>query len=389
MGAARGLGTRGATFAARPATRLHRAPPTCSPSTTTRCWPPTSTGAAVAASGCAERSPRRPARAGPPGVLRLGDHRRRRRRADRRHHRAPARGRRRRRRPARGTRVQGRARPGRREDRLRPHVRRHGPHPRPAAARRGGEAKVTGDRRLRRRRRRRRRRGRGRPDRAGSAAWRACGSATRSARGRRRRGATTSRRRRSRRSSSPARPRDRGALHVALDPARRAGPADQPAPGRRPPARSRVSLYGEVQKEVIQATLAERVRRRRRLPRDDDDLHRARRPAPARPSRSSARTPTRSWPRSACGSSPRRPAPASRSRSRSSSARCRYAFFRAVEETVRARRSARASTAGRCRTAGDDDALRLLGEAEPLARRLRQEHVEHRRRLPPPDAARR
>ena len=61
------------------------------------------------------------------------------------------------------------------------------------------------------------------------------------------------------------------------------------------------------------------------------------------------------------------------------------AFFRAVEETV--------TDAPRCATGGDrlrrdDDPLRLLGPAELRARRLRQEHVEHGGRLPAAHAER-
>ena len=81
--------------------------------------------------------------AGASGVLRLGDHGCGRGRADRRHHRVAAGGGRRRRRPGLGHRVQGRARPGRREDRVRPHVLGNGAHARSAAIRRDNERKVT------------------------------------------------------------------------------------------------------------------------------------------------------------------------------------------------------------------------------------------------------
>ena len=64
---------------------------------------------------------------------------------------------------------------------------------------------------------------------------------------------TTSLRRRSRRSSRPPTARDRGALHAALTQL-----AEQdPLINLRRRATSSVSLYGEVQKEVIEATLAE------------------------------------------------------------------------------------------------------------------------------------
>ena len=64
------------------------------------------------------------------------------------------------------------------------------------------------------------------------------------------------------------------------------------------------------------------------------------------------------------------------------------AFFTAVEETVRATLSEGLLRLGGARLRGDDDARGLLGAAEPRARQVRQEHVEHRRRLPRADAAR-
>ncbi len=63
----------------------------------------------------------------------------------------------------------------------------------------------------------------------------------------------------------PARPADKGALHVALT---QLAEQDPLIDLRQDDIRQEmsVSLYGEVQKEVIQATLAERVRARRHLP---------------------------------------------------------------------------------------------------------------------------
>ncbi len=118
---------------------------TCSPTTTTRCWPPTSTTRRRSPyAGCAASWRRRPAGAGAPGVLRLGDHRRRRGRADGRDHGAAAGRRGRRRRPGLGHGLQGRARAGRGEDRLRPDVLRDGPDAGPAASSaREREGKVT------------------------------------------------------------------------------------------------------------------------------------------------------------------------------------------------------------------------------------------------------
>ena len=154
-----------------------------------------------------------------------------------------------------GPRLQDRADDVGRARRLRAPVRRHAPAApaRPRRRRRGGEGDV--DPGLRPGRRARaatcRRPARWRR----SAASARSGSATRSASRRRR--ATerrASRARRSRPSSSPSDPRKQGSPPGGPRPARRAGSAH-----RRPPGRHRheisVSLYGEVQKEVIQATL--------------------------------------------------------------------------------------------------------------------------------------
>ena len=197
----------------------------------------------------------------PPGVLRLGDHRRRRRRADRRHlptllpgRRADADG------PLSGDGVQGRTRTGRRADRLRPHVLRHvrvRDRVRFAPAR-GDRAKVDRDRGVRPRRRpsRRRRSAAGRDRQA-------LGPRRRPHRRRDRRRAATAADRAplraadaSRPSSIPSAPADRRRAARRARPARRAGPADQPASRRRARRQISVSLYGEVQKEVIEATLA-------------------------------------------------------------------------------------------------------------------------------------
>ena len=65
--------------------------PSCWPSETTACWPPTCDDDRASLSAAAGRAGRvRPGVAGPPGVLRLGDHRRRRGRADGRDRRAAA-----------------------------------------------------------------------------------------------------------------------------------------------------------------------------------------------------------------------------------------------------------------------------------------------------------
>ena len=127
----------------------------------------------------------------------------------------------------------------------------------------------------------------------------------------------------------PARRDDKRTAPRGAHAARRTGPADQPAAGRRA-GRAYVSLYGEVQKEVIQATLAGRVRRRRRVRGDDADLHRA-------PDRRRQRRRDR-WATLTIRSSPTvglpiEPAPArTRSRSRSTCGRSRCTSSRRVEE---------------------------------------------------------
>ena len=95
-----------------------------------------------------------------------------------------------------------------------------------------------------------------------------------------------------------------------------------------------VSLYGEVQKEVIQATLADEYGLAVDVPRDDHDLRRA----AGRHRRGVeliGRGATRSWPRSGCGSSRRRWAGVE-FRLEVELGSMPFAFFRAVEETVRA-----------------------------------------------------
>ena len=86
-------------------------------------------------------------------------------------------------------------------------------------------------------------------------------------------------------------------------PARRAGPADRPAAGRRPQELS-VSLYGEVQKEVIGATLADDYGIDGGLPRRPPRSASSGRPAPARRVELIGEGPTRSSPRSGCGVEP-------------------------------------------------------------------------------------
>ena len=157
-----------------------------------------------------------------------------------------------------------------------------------------------------------------------------------------------------------------------------------------------VSLYGEVQKEVIQATLERDYGIARRLPRDDGGVHRAagagrrgrgdhpgqdaRRTSPAA-ARRSART--RSWPRWRCGSSRHRSDPASSSGPTSTSALVPLYLFNTVDafETQMATYVREALERGPRRLAGD----RLPGHDDRL--RLRRARDE-RGRLPPADPAR-
>ena len=325
--------------------------------------------------------------AGAPGVLRLGDHRRRRRRADRRPHRAAAGRRGRRRRPALRHRVQGRARarPGRRSPTSGCSPARCGSATGCAAAGRGGE----GHRRS-----------------ASSTAAAAAGtpavgagqiakllgprrtsaSATRSACPDRRRPATSSPRRRWRPSSCPRPGRRPGRAARRAHPARRAGPADQPAAGRRPAGDLGVALRRGAE-GGHPGDAGRRVRRRGRLPGDDHDLRRAGRRRRRGRRAASARSRTRSWPRSGCGSSRRRAG---------SGVRFRLGGRAGVDAAgvLQGGRGdgARDAAAGTARLAGhrlrgDHDPLRLLGPAEPRPRHVRQEHVQHRGGLPQPDPA--
>ena len=241
--------------------------------------------------------------------------------AHRGHHRAAARQSRRRRRAARGHGVQDRSRAGRRPHRLSCAC---------SAARirvrdRVDDARVTGievfDRGTHRappvRHRRR--------DRQGAGASATSASATRRRAPRSATASTTSHRPRSRPSSCPTAASDRGALHAALT---QLAEQDPLIDLRRRRARQELhlSLYGEVQKEVIQATLPTDfgldVEFRETTPicierprgigdgDRDDATRRGRRSA-------------RSSPASGCASTRHRSAPASRSATRSSSARCR------------------------------------------------------------------
>ena len=320
--------------------------------------------------GSAASSPRRP---GARWCIRCSSARRspaRRGRADGRHRRAAARRRGRRRRPGLRHRVQGRARPGRREDRLRPDVLGHRADARPAAVRRRAtRRKVTAISVFDRRRGRASAR-RSRPGRSAKL-WGLgdvrIGDAIGEPRDRSER-PTTSRRRRWRRSSCPAGRRGGRAARRAR-PARRAGPADQPAAGRRRGRRSRCRSTARCRRRssrrrwpttsastsTFRETTTICIERPRRHRRGRRDHRRGRR--------------TRSWPRSGCGSSRRRSAPASRSGCEVELGSMPLAFFKAVEETVRGDAAPGPPRLAGHRLRGHDDALRLLrrGRATPTA----------------------
>ena len=143
---------------------------------------------------------------------------------------------------------------------------------------------------------------------------------------------------------------DKGALHVALS---QLAEQDPLINLRQDDVRQElfVSLYGEVQKEVIESTLATdfgiEVEFHATTP---IYIERPGRRRAKRSSRSAREARRRSWPGSGCGSSPRRLTQVSTSGSRSSSDRCRS---RSSGQSKRrcSRRCSRASTAGRPPTA--------------------------------------
>ena len=347
-----------------------RRSPTRSPSTTTRCSPRSSTGAAPSPDErLRRRSPRRPRAAlVHPVFFGSARHRRRRRRAHRAASPSCCR------QPTTTPAVRCRA-PSSRSSAARAARRSptcgcsRGTRPRARPARPAtASGKVTGDRGLRRRRRGRRARGR-----AGQIGQ-LCGPRRR-----------------------PDRRRDR---HARREP--RAAPFAPPtletvvAP--RSPSRPRARCTSRSTELAEQDPLIDlrhdecaascrsrstaRCRRRsstRRSPRtsastvaferDDDDLRRAtgRLRRGGRVDR--RRTATRSWPRSGCGSSRRRAATGVAFGLEVELGSMPLAFFKAVEETSRrrcGRRPARMARSTDC--ARHDDALGLLGRAEPRAR---------------------
>ena len=171
--------------------------------------------------------------------------------------------------------------------------------------------------------------------------------------------------------------RPRRAAHRA-DPAGRAGPADQRPAGRA--ARRALGLAVRRGPEGgHRGDPGGRLRRRGRVPRDDDHLHRAagRQRRRGRAHRTS--TPTRSSPPSGCGSIRLRSAPASSSGSRSSSGRCR------TRSSPRSRR--RSATTLRQGLYGWEvpDCTVTMTHSGYWPRQshahgdVRQEHVQHRR----------
>ena len=187
---------------------------------------------------------------------------------------------------------------------------------------------------------------------------------------------------------TPRRPGDRGRLRVALG---QLAEQDPLINVRQDDVRQElsVSLYGEVQKEVIQATLegdfgvevdfrestticVERVAGTGSAV---ERLHQRRQPVSG-DGRAARR---------AGGTRRRRHVPPSRW----SWDRCRCAFFRAVEDTVPGHARAGAPWLAGGRLRGRHDALRIPGKAWPGAPVLRQEPLQHGRGLSRADAARR
>ena len=115
------------------------------------------------------------------------------------------------------------------------------------------------------------------------------------------------------------RPAERAALRVALG---QLAEQDPLINVRQSPGELAVSLYGEVQKEVIQATLADDFGIEVTF-RETTTICIERPVGSGRPRSCWGRRATRSPPRSGCGWTRRRPVPASRSGSRWTSARCR------------------------------------------------------------------
>ena len=166
---------------------------------------------------------------------------------------------------------------------------------------------------------------------------------------------------------------DRRALRVALD---QLAEQDPLIDVRQDGGELSLSLYGEVQKEVIQATLADDFGVAVVVPRVDHDLHRAaaRRGRGVRADRGGLQPAARHR-RPARGARP------ARERDRVP------AGSRARLDAAGVLQGGRGDAAGgaeprqprlaRARLRGDDDALGLLRAAEPLARDVRQVDVEH------------
>ncbi len=176
------------------------------------------------------------------------------------------------------------------------------------------------------------------------------------------------------------RPGDVGRLHVALTQLAEQDPLiDLTQDGRR---ELHLSLYGEVQKEVIGALLAEEYGVEATF-RASSVICIERVVGSGRRSRSSPPTPTRSWPPSDFASSrPRSSRGHLRPRGRARLDAGRVLHRGGVRRPLHpGARTLRLADPGLPRV---DDALGLLPATEPHARHLRQGDVEHGRRLPQP-----
>src|SRR5215216_1492371 len=182
----------------------------------------------------------------------------------------------------------------------------------------------------------------------------------------------------------PSRPADKGAARRA-HPACRAGPADRRAPGRPPPGALRLALWRGAEGGHL-GDASRRLRTRRYVPRDDD-LHRT-----THRHRGGVRDHEREV----------QPVPRDRRVARRAGlgrlrrgvpARQRGAWDDAGRVLRGGRRDREGDVAPGAprveghRLYGHLDPHRLRAAAEPLPPALQQEHVEHRRGLPWPDAA--
>ncbi len=286
--------------------------------------------------------------------------------------------------PGFGPGVQDRARRGGREDRLRPHVLRHRAHPGPGAVGPGRERKVTAisvfaD---------------GSDARRGSVSAGQIGKLWGLAEIQVGDAVGAPRRQAERHQFAPPTletvvvprdPHDRGALRAALA---QLAEQDPLINVRQDDVRQEisVSLYGEVQKEVIGATLAADFGLRGQLPRDDHDLHRAagrhrRGGRAAAPGAQSVPGHDRAPRRAGRGGLGRGVPDRGGAGLHAAGVLPGGRGHRAGDA------AAGPARLGGNRLHGRDDALRLPGQAQPRPPALQQEHVEHGRGLPQADPA--